>query len=361
MATATPTLRNVRAFSEATVLVPLVSLSLVWQLGAHADAWYHAHYGASIESVFTWTHAVLYAGWAGTAALALVRLARPEPLGRLRHSYELVVAGVVIFGAGGLLDFGWHTLFGFEAGLGTLFSPSHLCLLVGVLVANVGIFHASVVSRPSDRRSDRGMRMADIPVLLSFAALFRATLWTTFYAAPLAVDYASGGAVVSDLPAFAGVAWLNQAAQTAGTTGILLYSVMLALFLIALVRYLDPPRGGISTLLLWDGMLTVATTGMWLYLPAVALAALTGELWLAYVRRRQPDSELPAIAYWVLTGGVCATQFTAYFILMARFGGGIVWTTHLWTGTIVTAVLFAVVASVLSVPPPWATRKWNRS
>ncbi len=76
------------AFGEAAVLVPLIVLSLVWQVGAHGDAWYHAHYGTTIDSFFTWTHAVLYAGWAGTAVLALVRLGRPEPLGSPRPSYE---------------------------------------------------------------------------------------------------------------------------------------------------------------------------------------------------------------------------------------------------------------------------------
>jgi len=349
-----------RAFSEATVLVPLVVLSLLWQLGAHADAWYHAHNGTTIESFFTWSHAVLYAGWAGTAVLALARLGRREPLGTLRHSYQLVVAGVVIFGVGGVLDFGWHTTFGFEAGLGTLFSPSHLWLLVGVLLANVGIFHASVVSRTSDHQLTGGVWIVDIPVLLSFAALFRATLWTAFYAAPLAVDYASGGVAVHDLPFFAGVDWLNQAAQTAGTTGVLLHSVMLALFLIAAARYLKVPSGGIIVLLLWDGILTVATTGMWLYLPAVALGALTAEFWLAHARRRQTDGNLPELAYWVLAGSVPMAQFTAYFGMMALFGGGIAWTAHLWTGTVVSAGLFALIAGILSVPPPWATHRWNR-
>jgi hypothetical protein len=57
---------------------PLVGLSLLWQVGAHADAWYHAHYGTTIDSFFAWTRALLYAAWAGTAVLVLVRLARPN-------------------------------------------------------------------------------------------------------------------------------------------------------------------------------------------------------------------------------------------------------------------------------------------
>jgi hypothetical protein len=264
-----------------------------------------------------------------------------------------------IFGVGGILDFGWHIVFGFEAGLSVLFSPSHLWLLIGVFVANVGILNASLVSRTQHATAPNRLQLADIPVLLSFAALLRATLWTASYAAPLAVDYATGGLAVRGLPAFAGVDWLKPAAQVAGTTGVLLDSVVLALFLTAGVRHLHLPTGGLIVLMLWDGTLTAATTGLWMYLPAVVIGATIGEVWLTYVRRKGRSTNLPAYTYWVLAASVPAAQFTAYFGLMAVFGGGIVWTTHLWTGTIVSAGLFALIASVLTVPPPWVAEAWN--
>jgi hypothetical protein len=98
---------------------------------------------------------------------------------------------------------------------------------------------------------------------------------------------------------------------------------------------------------------TVATTGLWLYLPAVALGALTGECWLACARRGQPSGNLPSVAYWILARSVTVVLFAAYFGLMAMFGGGIAWTAHLWAGTVVAAGLFAVTTSILFVPPPW--------
>jgi hypothetical protein len=267
---------------------------------------------------------------------------------------------VVIFGVRGLLDFGWHRVFGFESGLGVLVSPSHLWLLIGVFVANLGILNASLVSRTQHELTLNRVRLVDIPVLLSFAALLRATLWTASYAAPLAVDYASGGAVVRGLPAFAGVEWLNPAAQVAGTTGVLLDSVVLAMFLTAAVRHLHIPTGGLIVLLLWDGTLTAATTGLWVYLPAVVVGALTGEVWLAYARHNRPGRNLPEFVYWVLAGSIPMAQSIAYFGMMAFIGGGIVWTAYLWTGTIVSAGLFELITSVLIVPPRWVTEAWNR-
>jgi hypothetical protein len=194
-------------------------------------------------------------------------------------------------------------------------------------------------------------------MVLSLAALFRATLWTAFYAVPLAVDYASDGVLTRTLPSFAGMDWVNQAAQTAGTTGVLLYSVVLALFLTAAAYHLRVPPGGVAVLVLWDGLLTAATTGMWLYVPAIVVGAATGECWLAYARQHYHSSaEPPELTYWVLAASVPVALFTTYFGIMASIAGGIAWPPHLWTGTIASAGLFAAIASVLSVPPRWARR-----
>ena len=45
--------------------------------------------------------------------------------------YLLSFVGVLVFGVGGVFDLFWHEIFGFEAGVDALVSPSHLVLLVG--------------------------------------------------------------------------------------------------------------------------------------------------------------------------------------------------------------------------------------
>src|SRR6266542_6622059 len=52
----------------------LVAAVALWQVGTHVDAWYHFHRGFEIESFVTWPHAMLYAGWFASLALAAGRV-----------------------------------------------------------------------------------------------------------------------------------------------------------------------------------------------------------------------------------------------------------------------------------------------
>jgi hypothetical protein len=103
--------------------------------------------------------------------------------------------------------------------------------------------------------------------------------------------------------------------------------------------------------LLWNGVLTAGATGMWRYLPAVALAALAGEaVWYA-VRRGAlggPDAEA---GYRLVASVVPAVEFAAYVGLVALVGGGITWPVHVAAGAPLLAGLYGLVASLLVVPP----------
>src|SRR5438309_11982624 len=108
---------RIRLAGASLALWSLLSLLMLWQVGAHVDAWYHVHYGARIDSFFTWPHALLYAGWAGTAAIAFAQVGARgvRDVARSRDGLFLVVAGVAGFGLGGLLEFGRSTVVGFVA------------------------------------------------------------------------------------------------------------------------------------------------------------------------------------------------------------------------------------------------------
>lgn len=53
----------------------------------------------------------------------------------------------------------------------------------------------------------------------------------------------------------------------------------------------------------------------------------------------------------MLRHAVALVQFAVYFGLMAAFGGGIAWTTHVWAGAPVMAGLFGLITSVIVVSP----------
>src|SRR5712691_4674387 len=41
----------------------LLAFAVIWQIGAHVNAWYHVHHGFEIDSFFTAPHYLLYGGW----------------------------------------------------------------------------------------------------------------------------------------------------------------------------------------------------------------------------------------------------------------------------------------------------------
>ena len=343
---------RIRLAGASLALWTLLSLLMLWQVGAHVDAWYHVHYGASIDTFFTWPHALLYAGWAGTTAIAFAQVGArgARDVARSRDGLFLVAAGVTGFGLGGIVDFAWHTVFGFETNLETVFAPSHLWLLVWFMVSGVGTLRIAADQRRLGLRAGEHSRAADVAVTICIATLFRATLWSLFYTLPLAVDYAANGATVGQLPGYDHLAWANEAARAAGTTGMLLYGVLLALFVVLGVHQLRLPAGCVAVIMLWDGLLTALATGMWLYVPAVAVAAAAGETFWAWLRREGGADEHMVAA---LATCVPMVLLIAYYATMAAFGGGIRWTTPVWTGSIGLVGLFGLVVGLIAAPPRW--------
>ena len=111
-------------------------LSALFVGGLFLDGWAHTH-GRVDQSFFTPWHAFFYAGYAAVALALLANLLRNHARGAaweraLPHGYGLSLVGVLIFGVGGVGDLIWHTLFGIEAGVEALLSPTHLVLALGM-------------------------------------------------------------------------------------------------------------------------------------------------------------------------------------------------------------------------------------
>ncbi len=354
VATAVETPRD-RALTASRLLWLTLGLALMSDIGAHVDAWYHVRWGFAVESFFTWPHALFYAGRLGFGLAAALAFAEGRRAGvptrrTLFGGYGLVLGGSVLFLLGGMFDFAWHDWFGFEANLEALLSPSHLWLVTADLVSYVGLLQVAAEHRALDSPRYR-LRGSDLPVLLAFSLLLRLALWSLAYADPLAVDYASRGITVSRLASGAGAAWPSAATEVAGTTGIVLHAVLLALFLVGPLRQLRLPVGAVAGMMLWNAWLTAAVSGMWLYLPAAVSGAAVGELlWLSLWRGGLGGLNAER-GYWMLAAVVPLVQFAVYFGLMAAFGGGIAWTTHLWAGAPIMAGFFGLITGLLAVPP----------
>lgn len=153
------------------------ALLAVWFMaGMFLDGWAHNN-GRVDNTFFTPWHAVLYSGYAAVGALTVGAHLRNVLKGygwtrALPRGYMPSLAGVVLFGFGGLFDFFWHSTFGFEANIEALLSPAHLLLAAGALLFITGPLRAAW-TRP------KGSGWRDLlPAMLSL--LFVLSLLTFF-------------------------------------------------------------------------------------------------------------------------------------------------------------------------------------
>ncbi len=173
----------------------LVALAGLWLLGGlYLDGWAHVHVPA-LETFFSPWRAVLYGGF----LLLAVSIVTPALLGWRQGlawraatpaGYGLAILGVALFGTGGLLDLGWHSLFGIESDTEALLafrparsaiSPPHLLLATGA-----GLM-VSTPLRSAWRRGDAPQRWITwLAPLLSLVQLLALLGFFTSYAHPFA-------------------------------------------------------------------------------------------------------------------------------------------------------------------------------
>src|SRR5262249_35561254 len=132
----TPTVTATRqATRREDVIGVLFGLALVG--GVLSDAWAHTNLLSTLESFFTPWHALLYTGFAGTAAWTWWLAFRHRggdaewwasawPAG-----YKVGAIGQIVFPVGGPGDMFWHQIFGFETSLRIAMSTSHMLLSIG--------------------------------------------------------------------------------------------------------------------------------------------------------------------------------------------------------------------------------------
>lgn len=365
--TATPAVISrpaARMLSETALFVATFVGFVIWEFGGHIDVWYHQHNGFAIESFVTWPHALLYAGWIASAVPAAVYASESRRLGLPRSAmlpagYALVLVAATAFGAAGMLDLVWHATVGFEVNQEALVSPSHIALIFSSGLGYIGLAWVAIARRSREP----GQRFVmDLLIALSVGAVLRHSLYALSYSQPFSADYASAGAIAGQLFGFNGItAWRDETAQVAGVSGVILYSMLLSLFLVVPLRRLRLASGAIAMIVLWNATFSlVGIPEMWIYLPAIAVSAIVGEMLWAAMGRGAFGGRDERRGYWAIGFAVPASQFVLYFAIMAAFGGGIAWSTPLWAGTPILAGVYGLVASGLAIPPRFLSAEAQR-
>lgn len=322
-------------------------LSAFFGAGLYLDGWAHVH-GHVDRSFFTPWHAALYSGFLVVAAViggtALAGMRRGLPLREsVPTGYELSLLGAGIFLVGGVADMAWHIVFGIEANVDALFSPTHLILAIG------GVLMASGPLRSAWRRADAGHEPA-----MSWAAVLSLTVVLsviTFFlqiAHPLVNPQASGS--VPDLRTFV---FYRQALGVSGV--IIQTAVVMALVLLAARRFVLP--FGALTAILGLNALALSFLGRQVggldgglsLVPAALVAGLLADTLYAALRASQLRNS--QLGFRLLAFGVPVVFYLVYFLALVATTG-IWWSIHLWLGSVVLAGITGWLLSYVAIPPP---------
>jgi hypothetical protein len=334
--------------------------SIWWMVGLFVDGWAHSNLGR-LETFFTPWHALLYSGFAATAAalgigtLVNLRAAAPgSPLvtavreslpGRrwlraVPAGYELSLLGVVVFGVSGVGDLTWHLVFGIERTVDALLSPTHLGLALGLGLALSGPLRAAW------RRPDAGGRASWrqlAPAVLSLTFAYSLLTFFTEYASPRVTPWA----------VLSGVRF-GQSGLAIGIAGILLQTALLMSFVLLVARRWRLPLGVFTFVLGVNGVLMAAfnpTLGLAL-LPSAVLGGLAADL-LYLVLRPAPQRPVRMRAFAFAMPVVLYLVYFANLEIVGPgiYGTGITWSIHLWTGSIVIAGTVGWLLSYVMFPP----------
>jgi hypothetical protein len=321
----------------------VVLLSFWFLGGLFVDGWAHNHI-RELESFFTPWHAVFYSGFLAVSGFLIAVLVRNHAKGAawrraMPVGYELSILGVLIFMAGGIGDMVWHQLFGIEANVEALLSPTHLTLALGATLILAGPFRAGW-HRPTDPHDAPQGWVALLPQLLSLT--FMLSLWSflTQFAHPLVDTWAAAG---YRPPATPGITSLRQ---SMGIVSFLLQTgLLMGLVLLTLIRW-ALPIGSLALVFALNASLMSFMHDQYRFIPAAALAGFAADLLVQWLKPTIKGSG--ALRLFAFT--VPVLYYVCYYVVLI-VTQGIGWSVHLWTGSIVLSGVVGLMLSYLLVPP----------
>lgn len=291
--------------------------------GLFLDGW--SHQVNKPEDFFTPWHALMYSGF-GAAVLFGIAIGRREDGEAVND--KLTALGVVLFAVGMVGDLGWHSLFGVEANVEALLSPTHLLLMAG------GLLLASMPARSAMRDAvAAGVRRPTA----SFATVWSVTGTIAVVAFFLQFAMAFRGRDAANYVYLSGVDGFAEVNIIRGVMAILLTNLLLA-GAATFVAANWKTRPGQLTLLLSAVAIGVSGLDSFRHVELVFAAVLAGAAADLVVARKRPDMVPVAISVvlWPLWFGLLATT--------ATFG----WSQNSWGGAIFLAILSGFGLKVLA-------------
>ena len=305
--------------------------------GLFLDGW--AHSNQKPDSFFTPWHGVLYSGFTGAAAVAVLVVWRRRQPGRPwqeaippGHGYSVI--GIALFAAGALGDLAWHQAFGVEVSTEALLSPTHLFLMIGGVLALTGPVRAAWMadSEPSTL-SEFAAPLVSVGLVTALGAFF------TLYASPFGSDVARFASVRTDIHdlSTASPEAFAQLREMWLLTGILFTTALIIVPVLFLLRRWRLPMGGLTLLF---GLLALSEAALGdferpLLAVGLLMAGVVGDM---LVKRK--------VSTLVIGGVLPAVVWAGYFAgVQLHYGVG--WVAALWTGAIVLSAIEGIALGLL--------------
>jgi hypothetical protein len=306
-------------------------------LGLFLDGWAHSH--GKPESFFSPWHGVLYSGFFAAAVWAASIAWRRRVPGRslletMPPGHLASLGGFVLFGIGGIGDLVWHEIFGIEANVEALLSPTHLLLLAGGAIA---------LSAPLRRmlRSDsvEVSRKEFLPALLSLTLLTAVGAFFLGYLSPFgtsAVEFSNATTHTHDLSHIT-AAIGEELRENWALGSIFITSLVLVFPALFVRRHWKTPAG--TFLFLYTFLLLLQTgLGEFKQWPLIAIGLAVGTVVDVSIQR-----ELPA---WLIGSLVPLTAWSIYFLVF-ELQTGVGWSPELWAGvTLMAGLMGGLVGSL---------------
>ena len=342
----------------------LVAALVGWwiMLAVYLDG--RAHELGLPDSFFTIWHGLLYGGVLVLAAWLFAMGWRPRQprsprLGvrlALPPGYNWALAGVGLFLVGGVADLAWHTVFGIEAGLDALLSPSHLLLFSSGALMLSGPLQAARAKAANLTQPTATSHFDGVPMVLSVTAL--AAL------AAFALSFLS--AFLTHTPTQAMVNFPegtpeHVAAETSAIAGLgsyLVTSLVLVVPLTWLTWFWRVPFGLVTAFLTVMATLAVTLldfTGATV-IAAAGLAGLAADTVLATARRSGATRRAQAL---ITAVSVPALVWTAQLVNL-KLTDGVRWSAELVGGVVALSALVSAALVLVLTSSAWSSRSHER-
>jgi hypothetical protein len=281
------------------------------------------------------------------------------------HGYSLALVGVVLVSAGGMADFAWHEVFGFDDGVKAAYSPPHLVLMMG------GLLLTSTPARAmwGDRQEGHSFGSVIVP-LMSVTVTLAVGMFFLNYNAVFFRNLAPTEPFAEEVAAFedaeeAGSRSLTDSVSdlsddlypydyfstTAGSSAIFVTNVLLMGAVLVLLRRYRLPFGAVTLMFL---VLGVAFTGISGFrdAPLMFVMAAGGIAADVLIWRMAPYGAARVIQFRIVAAGIPVALWTAYFVVLQVAYGGVAWPVPIWSGAIVWAAIAGVLLSLVMAPTP---------